>query len=231
MDVDAGAGRAGRGARRRRAGVRAAGRGEGARAARSSSRRTCPPTITTDAQRLQQVLRNLLANAIKFTDAGRSSWRSRRCRRAPCSACRRWTARSVIAFAVRDTGIGIPARQAGDDLRGVPAGRRHHQPQVRRHRARACRSPRSWRGMLGGRDRGHLRGRRGLGVHAAAARRAARARRHGPDARRLGAGSLPGPGSAADPAAPLSGRPPVLRSAPGTCAWRPVAPALAAPPC
>ena len=34
---------------------------------------------------------------------------------------------------MRDTGIGIPPHRQQDDLRGVPAGRRHHQPQVRRH--------------------------------------------------------------------------------------------------
>ena len=35
-----------------------------------------------------------------------------------------------------------PARQAADHLRGVPAGRRHHQPQVRRHRPRPLHQPR-----------------------------------------------------------------------------------------
>ena len=42
--------------------------------------------------------------------------------------------RSAVAFAVSDTGIGIAAGEAEADLRGVPAGRRRHQPQVRRHR-------------------------------------------------------------------------------------------------
>ena len=128
------AGRPRRGARLRRAGVRPAGRGEGPRAARRAPRPSCPPTIVTDAQRLQQILRNLLSNAVKFTDARQRRARHAARRRAGRAGRPSPTAGPVVAFTVRDTGIGIAPRQAGDDLRGVPAGRRHHQPQVRRHR-------------------------------------------------------------------------------------------------
>jgi signal transduction histidine kinase/CheY-like chemotaxis protein/HAMP domain-containing protein len=55
-----------------------------------------PATITTDTQRLQQILRNLLANAVKFTSAGEVTLRVGR------------TA-GLVAFAVQDSGIGIPA--------------------------------------------------------------------------------------------------------------------------
>jgi CheY-like chemotaxis protein/nitrogen-specific signal transduction histidine kinase len=72
-----------------------------------------PASITTDAQRLRQILRNLLANAVKFTDAGSVTLqvgvaRSRTLYGVPSLDA----ARSVITFAVRDTGIGIP----GDKL-------------------------------------------------------------------------------------------------------------------
>ena len=55
-----------------------------------------PPTIRTDATRLKQVLKNLLANAFKFTPRG-----SVRLRIAP-------RGRDAVAFSVIDTGIGIP---------------------------------------------------------------------------------------------------------------------------
>ena len=95
----------------RRAGVRAAGRGEGpATSSVERRRRTCRDAIVTDAQRLQQILRNLLSNAVKFTDtrrghAARSRRRARALRLRRADAGRR--ARQVIAFAVTDTGIGI----------------------------------------------------------------------------------------------------------------------------
>jgi HAMP domain-containing protein/CheY-like chemotaxis protein/signal transduction histidine kinase len=69
-----------------------------------------PRTVRTDSKRLQQILKNLLSNAFKFTERGRVSLEVDR-------ADTGWSfdnaslarADEVIAFRVRDTGIGIPA--------------------------------------------------------------------------------------------------------------------------
>jgi CheY-like chemotaxis protein len=68
-----------------------------------------PEAVRTDAQRLDQVLKNLLSNAFKFTERGYVNLRL-----APATAG--WTpenqslerAESVLAFSVSDSGIGIP---------------------------------------------------------------------------------------------------------------------------
>src|SRR2546423_11641417 len=57
-----------------------------------------PQAIETDDMRLRQVLRNMLSNAIKFTERGRVKLRIAR-------------TNDVIAFSVADTGIGIPAEK------------------------------------------------------------------------------------------------------------------------
>jgi HAMP domain-containing protein/signal transduction histidine kinase/CheY-like chemotaxis protein len=68
-----------------------------------------PRSIFTDAKRLQQVLKNLLSNAFKFTHHGQVSLSVEVARRG-------WNpdieelnrAPMVVSFAVNDTGIGIP---------------------------------------------------------------------------------------------------------------------------
>jgi len=71
-----------------------------------------PAAIYTDAQRLDQVLKNLLSNAFKFTEAGHVKLQI-----APASDG--WNldqsslnrAKTVFAFSVSDSGIGIPAEK------------------------------------------------------------------------------------------------------------------------
>src|SRR5262249_42024728 len=67
-----------------------------------------PESIYTDPQRLQQVLKNLLSNAFKFTDRGEVRLRialAERGTRFTHEALTR--AARVIGFSVMDTGIGI----------------------------------------------------------------------------------------------------------------------------
>ncbi|MEV4507661.1 HAMP domain-containing protein [Dactylosporangium sp. NPDC049525] len=67
-----------------------------------------PPAIVTDPQRLQQILRNLISNAVKFTEKGAVTLSI-----SVATPDLQFTsptlagARRVIAFAVHDTGIGI----------------------------------------------------------------------------------------------------------------------------
>jgi HAMP domain-containing protein/CheY-like chemotaxis protein len=72
-----------------------------------------PRQMFTDSQRLEQVIRNLLSNAFKFTEKGAVSFRM-------FTATAGWStdretlnqAKTVIGFAVSDTGIGIaPEKQ------------------------------------------------------------------------------------------------------------------------
>jgi signal transduction histidine kinase/CheY-like chemotaxis protein/HAMP domain-containing protein len=62
-----------------------------------------PIAIRTDSKRLQQVLRNLLSNAFKFTERGGVTLQIGSAEGSPLRAGSQWIAMSVI-----DTGIGIP---------------------------------------------------------------------------------------------------------------------------
>jgi signal transduction histidine kinase/HAMP domain-containing protein/ActR/RegA family two-component response regulator len=68
-----------------------------------------PATIVSDGQRLQQVLKNLLSNAFKFTPAGRVALEIDIVPGGDgFSAAALRAAGQVLSFAVSDTGIGIP---------------------------------------------------------------------------------------------------------------------------
>jgi CheY-like chemotaxis protein/HAMP domain-containing protein len=65
--------------------------------------------LTSDKQRLEQILRNLLSNAFKFTDKGGTVNLSiRHVEESPSSIKNAATNKGIIAMSVTDTGIGIP---------------------------------------------------------------------------------------------------------------------------
>jgi signal transduction histidine kinase/ActR/RegA family two-component response regulator/HAMP domain-containing protein len=71
-----------------------------------------PLRMTTDRQLLDQILKNLLANAFKFTERGRVELRIERASAdLPVRSASLQRAPAVIAFAVSDTGIGISSGQ------------------------------------------------------------------------------------------------------------------------
>ncbi|MEV6992444.1 HAMP domain-containing protein [Streptomyces sp. NPDC093228] len=66
-----------------------------------------PAELYSDEQRLQQILRNLLSNAVKFTHSGSVELRVTRVPTEQFSEETLRDAEAVVAFSVKDTGIGI----------------------------------------------------------------------------------------------------------------------------
>lgn len=74
------------------------------------ARQECPAEIQTDRKRLDQILRNLISNAIKFTEKGSiriEIGRPGNDEMIPAAMQRE----NIVAIAVTDTGIGIPAEK------------------------------------------------------------------------------------------------------------------------
>ncbi|CAK0774545.1 putative Histidine kinase [Gammaproteobacteria bacterium] len=70
---------------------------------------TLPEGMITDWVKLEQIMRNLLSNAFKFTERGAVTMRIHRADRNQAFIKREINPEHVVAFTVIDTGIGIPA--------------------------------------------------------------------------------------------------------------------------
>ncbi|GIO86284.1 histidine kinase [Paenibacillus faecis] len=71
--------------------------------------RNLPESLVTDPKRLQQVLKNLLSNAFKFTEKGQVLLHVRKAEDGWSAGNEKLNrAKEVICFSVSDTGIGIP---------------------------------------------------------------------------------------------------------------------------
>ena len=68
-----------------------------------------PQSITSDGQRVEQVLRNLLSNALKFTEAGSVSLNIGFVKSETLFSHSSLDANQAVSLAVVDTGIGIPS--------------------------------------------------------------------------------------------------------------------------
>ena len=103
-----------------------------------------PKSMFTDAKRLQQIIKNLLSNAFKFTHHGQVTLTVE-----PVAGG--WNpdnedlnrAAEVLAFAVSDTGIGIPPDKQQIIFEAFQQADGSHQPQVRRHRPGPGHQPRA----------------------------------------------------------------------------------------
>ena len=85
----------------------------------------CPGEIHTDRRHLEQILWNLIGNALKFTDEGRITVTTH-------------LANGEYVIAVTDTGRGGRTRASGLAVRGVRPVARERRGQARGYRTRPC---------------------------------------------------------------------------------------------
>ncbi|MCK5525484.1 MAG: response regulator [Thiomargarita sp.] len=76
--------------------------------------KNCPETITTDHQRLNQIIKNLISNAIKFTDQGSIFLDFHKPDSETVFTHKNLKPQKSIAISVIDTGIGIPKNKQED---------------------------------------------------------------------------------------------------------------------
>ena len=127
-------------------------------------------TMLTDSKRLQQVLKNLLSNAFKFTAQGEvQPVGQRACTKAGAPAIRCSSqAAEVVAFEVSDTGIGIPAEKQKLIFEAFQQADASHQPQIWRHGPGPGDQPRTVQSS-GRRNPAAQHARRGQHLHALSA--------------------------------------------------------------
>ncbi len=94
----------------------------------SSFPATVPRVVVGDAERIRQVLLNLVGNAIKFTDKGHVH--------LAVTSTAIVDEKAKLVIAVEDSGIGIARGGVRSDLRGLHPGRRFDDATLRRERPR-----------------------------------------------------------------------------------------------
>jgi len=70
-----------------------------------------PEFIETDLQRVEQVIKNLISNAIKFTEKGSITFKMERCQDEKMLKSLGMNVGDALALTVADTGIGIPKKK------------------------------------------------------------------------------------------------------------------------
>lgn len=69
------------------------------------------PPVVTDRQRLEQILRNFMGNAVKFTERGHVQLQIAHTSEVKTISNRNYLPGEAVSFAVKDTGVGVPTEK------------------------------------------------------------------------------------------------------------------------